>query len=113
LGTIQPYLMDHGIYSRGRFGAWEYEIGNMDHSVMQGVELVNHWLMGEVETTWKDFSQTANTPIPVYANGTNGHADKISMRSQSGHGKVVTGTQPHTLRPENLQKPNGNGHHGE
>lgn len=48
--------MDYNIYSRGRFGAWEYEIGNMDHSVMQGVELINHWLAGEPEVTWKDFA---------------------------------------------------------
>ncbi len=56
LSAIQPYLMAHDIYSRGRFGAWEYEIGNMDHSVMQGVELINHWLLGEAETTWKSFA---------------------------------------------------------
>lgn len=52
LDVIQPYLMRHGIYSRGRFGAWEYEIGNMDHSVMQGVEAVNHIVLAEPETTW-------------------------------------------------------------
>ena len=33
--------MEHGIYSRGRFGAWRYEIGNTDHSVMMGVELAD------------------------------------------------------------------------
>ena len=59
LATIQPYLREHGIYSRGRFGAWCYEIGNMDHSVMQGVELVNEWLLGEAEVTWKDFAGSA------------------------------------------------------
>jgi protoporphyrinogen oxidase len=52
LALIQPYLMRHGIFSRGRFGAWLYEIGNMDHSVMQGVEFVNHMLLGEPESTW-------------------------------------------------------------
>jgi len=41
LGTIQPYLEGKGIFSRGRFGAWKYEMGNMDHSIMQGVETVN------------------------------------------------------------------------
>jgi protoporphyrinogen oxidase len=52
LAAIQPYLMQHGIYSRGRFGAWCYEISNMDHSVMQGVEVVNNVLLGEPEQTW-------------------------------------------------------------
>jgi UDP-galactopyranose mutase len=52
LGTIQPWLRQQGIYSRGRFGAWLYEIGNMDHSAMQGVEFVNHVLYGEPETVW-------------------------------------------------------------
>lgn len=52
LDAIQPYLMHHNIYSRGRFGAWEYEIGNMDHSVMQGVEAVNRIVLDEPESTW-------------------------------------------------------------
>jgi len=50
LRVLQPALMKRGIYSRGRFGAWRYEIGNMDHSVMMGVEAVNHILAGEPET---------------------------------------------------------------
>jgi len=53
LATIQPFLMTNDVYSRGRFGAWLYEIGNMDHSVMQGVEAINHILLGEEETTWR------------------------------------------------------------
>jgi len=52
LGTIQPWLREHDIWSRGRFGAWLYEIGNMDHSAMQGVEFVDHVLAGEPETVW-------------------------------------------------------------
>jgi protoporphyrinogen oxidase len=46
-----PFLESHGIYSRGRFGMWKYEVSNTDHSLMQGVELVNHLLQGEPETT--------------------------------------------------------------
>ena len=52
LASLQPFLMGQDIYSRGRFGAWLYEIGNMDHSVMQGVEFVNAMLAGEPEKTW-------------------------------------------------------------
>ncbi len=53
LRIIQPYLKKHDIYSRGRFGGWLYEVGNMDHSVMQGVETVDYILSGKAETTWK------------------------------------------------------------
>jgi protoporphyrinogen oxidase len=52
LAAIQPFLQRHNVYSRGRFGAWLYESSNMDHSVMQGVEAVNHVLLGEAEQTW-------------------------------------------------------------
>ncbi len=52
LGTIQPWLRAQHIWSRGRFGAWLYEIGNMDHSAMQGVDFVNHVLRGEPEQVW-------------------------------------------------------------
>lgn len=54
LAQIQPFLMKHEIYSRGRFGAWLYEIGNMDHSVMQGVEAINRILFGEPETVFSN-----------------------------------------------------------
>jgi UDP-galactopyranose mutase len=55
LATIQPWLDSVGISSRGRFGAWRYEVGNMDHSVAQGVEWVNRVLLGEdrEELTWQ------------------------------------------------------------
>jgi protoporphyrinogen oxidase len=49
LAVLQPALLEKGIYSRGRFGAWRYEIGNMDHSVMMGVEAVNNILAGDKE----------------------------------------------------------------
>jgi protoporphyrinogen oxidase len=51
LATIQPYLESRSVYSRGRFGAWKYEVGNMDHSFMQGVELVDRLLYGKPERT--------------------------------------------------------------
>jgi len=51
LSLIQPYLESKGVYSRGRFGAWKYEVGNMDHSFMQGVELIERLLAGGNEPT--------------------------------------------------------------
>jgi len=52
LAAIQPWLMERDIFSRGRFGAWRYEIGNTDHSVMMGVEVADHLTSGAAETTW-------------------------------------------------------------
>jgi len=51
LATIQPYLESRSVFSRGRFGAWKYEVGNMDHSFMQGVEVVERILAGNDERT--------------------------------------------------------------
>ncbi len=53
LSIIQPWLESLDIYSRGRFGGFKYEVGNMDHSVMQGVE-------------WADF-MTSHTPETIYS----------------------------------------------
>ena len=52
LGVIQPWLQEQDIWSRGRFGAWLYEVGNMDHCTMQGVEFVDNVLSGTPETVW-------------------------------------------------------------
>jgi protoporphyrinogen oxidase len=52
LAVLQPALLEQNIYSRGRFGAWRYEIGNMDHAVMMGVEAVGHALKGEKESVF-------------------------------------------------------------
>jgi protoporphyrinogen oxidase len=47
LATIHPWLESKNVFSRGRFGAWRYEVGNMDHSVAQGVEWVDRILGGD------------------------------------------------------------------
>jgi len=51
LDALLPDLAKAGILSRGRFGAWKYEVGNMDHSFMQGVEAADLLLTGAPERT--------------------------------------------------------------
>ena len=52
LDVIHSFLEGNAIYSRGRFGAWKYEVGNMDHSFMQGVEVVDRILRSGQEPTF-------------------------------------------------------------
>jgi protoporphyrinogen oxidase len=59
LARVLPALEARHVYSRGRFGAWKYEVSNQDHSLMQGVEVVNRLLQGTSETT---------LPFPSVAN---------------------------------------------
>ncbi|HCC84835.1 MAG TPA: amine oxidase [Candidatus Pacebacteria bacterium] len=49
-GTLKA-LEAYQIYSRGRFGAWKYEVSNMDHTFMQGVEVVNRLINQTPEVT--------------------------------------------------------------
>ena len=51
LGDVLPILEELEIYSRGRFGAWKYEVSNQDHSFMQGVEAVERLVSGREELT--------------------------------------------------------------
>jgi protoporphyrinogen oxidase len=52
LDAIQPWLMEREIYSRGRFGSWRYEIGNMDHAVKMGVDVARRLVEGTEEELW-------------------------------------------------------------
>jgi protoporphyrinogen oxidase len=52
LRTIQPWLMEQRIFSRGRFGSWKYEIGNMDHAVKMGIDAARLAVKGTPEELW-------------------------------------------------------------
>jgi len=52
LGVVQPWLAAQGIYSRGRFGSWKYEIGNMDHAVKMGIDVARRLTEGRPEELW-------------------------------------------------------------
>lgn len=52
LDPIHDALRAASILSRGRFGAWKYEVSNQDHSFMQGVEAADHALTGSHEPTF-------------------------------------------------------------
>ncbi len=52
LGVVQPWLMEQGVLARGRFGAWRYELGNMDHAVKMGVDAARLIIDGTPEEAW-------------------------------------------------------------
>jgi protoporphyrinogen oxidase len=52
LAVVQPWLMERGIFARGRFGAWRYELGNMDHAVKMGVDVARLLVQGTPEQVW-------------------------------------------------------------
>lgn len=66
LGDVLPTLAEAGILSRGRFGAWKYEVSNQDHSFMQGVEAVEHLVNGRAELTLHqpDLINHRHNPFP-------------------------------------------------
>ncbi|KAH9808960.1 hypothetical protein DFH28DRAFT_907279 [Melampsora americana] len=52
LKVLLPAMKDEfGIWSRGRFGSYRYEVANQDHSCMIGVEAVDNILYGAPEMT--------------------------------------------------------------
>ncbi len=59
LKVVLPALEPFGIYSRGRFGAWKYEVSNQDHSMMQGVEWANR-MVAQIPELTLPFPETAN-----------------------------------------------------
>jgi protoporphyrinogen oxidase len=88
LSSVIPWLESRGVFSRGRFGMWKYEVSNTDHSLMQGVELVNRLLLGEPEKTIG----------MAYAVSEDGRAAAIHERpAQAGSGEK---RRPPVLAPE-------------
>jgi protoporphyrinogen oxidase len=53
LETIQSWLADRNVYSRGRFGSWRYEIGNMDHAVKMGSDVARFLVEHRPEELWR------------------------------------------------------------
>ncbi|KAM5448024.1 hypothetical protein MaudCBS49596_005610 [Microsporum audouinii] len=81
LTKLLPKLLEQGIYSRGRFGSWRYEVGNQDHSFMLGVEAVDNIINGAVEMTLN---------YPDFVNG-----------RQNTERRLVDGAQVFALRTKN------------
>ncbi|MEL7237890.1 MAG: FAD-dependent oxidoreductase [Planctomycetota bacterium] len=82
LAKVIPWLESHGIYSRGRFGLWKYEVSNTDHSVMQGVEVVDRILLGKEE-------QTTGIVYRVTEDGRRAAEHERSSKAGSGEKRLV------------------------
>lgn len=87
LKQLLPALQEKGIYSRGRFGSWRYEVGNQDHSFMLGVEAADNIINGAVELTLN---------YPDFVNGRQNTERRLVEGAQvfgkkPGNGNVVTG----------------------
>src|SRR5437762_622120 len=87
LTKVIPYLEQHGIYSRGRFGMWKYEVSNTDHTLMQGVELINRLLLDEPE-------QTIGIKYESTLDGRNAAKHERSTLAGSGDPKRVVPASP-------------------
>jgi len=103
LADVIPWLEARGIYSRGRFGMWKYEVANTDHSLMQGVELINRLLLGEPETTigmtytvTTDGRNAAVHERPAHA----GSGEKRLAAGGAGTGAGGAGTVTPILEPK-------------
>ena len=94
LAQVIPWLESRGIYSRGRFGMWKYEVSNTDHTLMQGVEVVNRLLKGEAETT-------IGMQYSITSDGRNAAVHERSAHAGSGEKKLAGKGSPQVvIRPQ-------------
>jgi len=63
LASVLPRLERLWIFSRGRFGAWKYEVSNQDHAFAQGYECISRLVRGGNE----EDEPTLNDPNRVNA----------------------------------------------
>ncbi|EEP82388.1 hypothetical protein UREG_07253 [Uncinocarpus reesii 1704] len=83
LTKLLPRLQDMGIYSRGRFGSWRYEVGNQDHSFMLGVEAVDNIINGATELTlnYPDFVNGRANNERRLVDGAQAFAKELEIRN--------------------------------
>jgi hypothetical protein len=101
LAEVIPWLESRGIYSRGRFGMWKYEVSNTDHTLMQGVEVVNRLLKGEPETT-------IGMQYSITSDGRNAAVHERSAHAGSGEKKLAAiAAKPEVIVRATASKPIG------
>ncbi len=101
LAEVIPWLESRGIYSRGRFGMWKYEVSNTDHTLMQGVEVVNRLLKGEPETT-------IGMQYSITSDGRNAAVHERSTHAGSGEKKLAAmAAKPEVIVRASASKPIG------
>ncbi len=97
LSKIIPWLEERGIFSRGRFGMWKYEVANTDHTLMQGVELINRLFLDEPEQTigivyktTEDGREAAEHDRPTVAGSGEKRLKKTTAASSIEHRPVAS-----------------------
>ena len=60
-------LRQHGVWSRGRFGSWKYEVANQDHSCMLGVDAVDSMLFGGNDGGKEGVDPATGKKTPTFA----------------------------------------------